>query len=321
MKYLPILVSILLLAACSDAPTPQNNNPTPNVTPRINVGNLSNVNARYCGNGAGAGLGGVTEIDDTDATTPSIGDNAPDERIVGGRFANITEFPWIAHLRIAKAGGAFICGATILNESWILTAAHCVDDAGLRGVIVSAGAANRHAMPQQISIDAAICHAQYDTSIHPKFAHDLALLKLSRPLAINSTTVARVNLINGATEAQLIFAGQQVTPAGWGKTEAGSTSVALKAVDLNVTAVENPFVVAGRQRSETEGVCFGDSGGPLHYKSPTGQILQIGVSSHVRGVSNRDNCNVPGYTSAFARVAPYASWMHDVQNLCNSTGC
>lgn len=45
-------------------------------------------------------------------------------RIVGGRDALITEFPFIvALLRF----NAHICGGTILNANTILTAAHCTE--------------------------------------------------------------------------------------------------------------------------------------------------------------------------------------------------
>jgi secreted trypsin-like serine protease len=44
------------------------------------------------------------------------------ERIVGGHLIEITQAPYQVAL---YEKGQFICGGTILSESFILTAAHC----------------------------------------------------------------------------------------------------------------------------------------------------------------------------------------------------
>lgn len=47
----------------------------------------------------------------------------PDERVIGGFRVNITQVPWQALL---QRDGDHKCGATIISESFLLTAAHCV---------------------------------------------------------------------------------------------------------------------------------------------------------------------------------------------------
>ncbi|GIY55736.1 transmembrane protease serine 2 [Caerostris extrusa] len=50
------------------------------------------------------------------------------DRIVGGRDATIEEYPWQVSLKFTNffIKPTPLCGGTILNEEWIVTAAHCV---------------------------------------------------------------------------------------------------------------------------------------------------------------------------------------------------
>lgn len=46
-----------------------------------------------------------------------------ESRIVGGQTTEVNEFPWIARLSYLNK---FYCGGTLINDRYVLTAAHCV---------------------------------------------------------------------------------------------------------------------------------------------------------------------------------------------------
>ena len=46
-------------------------------------------------------------------------------RVAGGTRAEKGEFPWAALLVFRKPGGTHRCGATLINDRFVLTTAHC----------------------------------------------------------------------------------------------------------------------------------------------------------------------------------------------------
>ena len=50
-----------------------------------------------------------------------------ENRIVGGKEAEVNEYPWMVNLIMEISIIKFTCGGSLISDSWILTAAHCVN--------------------------------------------------------------------------------------------------------------------------------------------------------------------------------------------------
>ena len=60
---------------------------------------------------------------------PASGPSKISSFVVGGEDTKPLEFPWQISLQRKRTDNSWYhtCGASLLNEQWVLTAAHCVD--------------------------------------------------------------------------------------------------------------------------------------------------------------------------------------------------
>ncbi|KAF0310150.1 Venom serine protease 34 [Amphibalanus amphitrite] len=135
-------------------------------------------------------------------------------RIVGGTDAAENQYPWMAALFLDGDTAPF-CGGSLLNNRYVVTAAHCVFSLGPSDVTVVFG---RHAtssdsgndLPRDINIIR--IHPQYNDNT---LEYDIALLRLTDALAVP----AMGNLIAPiCMPHRSRYTNKDVVAVGWGDT-------------------------------------------------------------------------------------------------------
>uniref|UniRef100_A0A2P2IC67 Serine protease 52-like n=1 Tax=Hirondellea gigas TaxID=1518452 RepID=A0A2P2IC67_9CRUS len=237
--------------------------------------------------------------------------------------AEMFEWPWHAAVLESKQD-LYVCGASLLDEMWVLTAAHCVDDylpyntengavlkARLGEYDVSTTAEPlRH---EEYAIQRIVLHPKFDNAT---LVNDIALLELKtaarRRENIDAVCMPKKNDFKEGSKANCYV-------TGWGRKDENSEhSVVLK--EINVPLWNNPSCQNALRRqfgpgyhlprtaicagAEGRDACDGDGGGPLVCEK-AGHWYQVGVVSFGIGCGQR---NVPG---VYTRVASYESWIKE----------
>merc|ERR1719300_165267 len=244
-------------------------------------------------------------------------------RIVGGSVVNPAHSrPYQVYLQSCSAAGCAMCGATLLNKRYAVTAMHCVTDA--TNLVVAIGEHDirrdiENHQVQGIKVERVIKRTDYDTS---SINNDIAILRLSSEVQFNDNVIPAC-LPSDATQQ---YTGRQAVVSGWGTTsEGGRTSDVLKETTVDILANSDQRCVRGSQdnpvpdtkmcayRSGTDS-CQGDSGGPL-VVNEGGRFTLVGVVSYGLG------CARDGYPGVYARVTHYLDWIRSniADGWCSST--
>ena len=227
-----------------------------------------------------------------------------DPRIVNGEDAKVGEIPYQVSLQ--NQGSSFhFCGGSVLNENYVITAAHCVEGKTAAGIKVIAGTINLTAPKSEHNVKKIIVHEKYNPD--DSWKNDIALLKVEKPF-VKSEQITFVSL---PPKNQVVKANDNAVVSGWGRLwKGGPTTVRLQRVNIliadqeyckytykNVGNIYDSHVCA-YDPSVAKGSCNGDSGGPL-----TVNGVLTGLVSWAMGCARTD------YPTVYTRVSAHIDWI------------
>lgn len=262
--------------------------------------------------------------------------------IINGYDTTIADFPFYARIVLTKDDKRFhICGGSIINNQYILTAAHCVEPQDLQyyklagyklGVVINNGHYTDFTDSEIKPVAKATIHENYNSE---SLYNDIAILRLENPI---TESVSNINL---PTADDLLYYQQlaTVTAVGMGNTAyladsateaeiAAATPSNLLAAELTLLSdnecsalVESLYINGSFPEEKAicatplagSTVCNGDSGGPLTYKDSDGNNQQIGIVSY-----GPSGCGVRA-PSVYTEIYAYKDWIQNKLNGANDS--
>jgi len=245
------------------------------------------------------------------------------QKVVGGVDVDIKDYPW----QVAVDYG---CGGSIIGDSWVLTAAHCVG--GGVNYIYAGNSAPYASGGESYSVSQVIVHPNYGSGT--SYSHDFALVKINGQFNFSNPNIGKIDLITPAE----VLAGSEnpgvtTTITGWGTLSSGgamastlqmvetplvSNDVACGAStdsngnsgDYSCSSLDESMVCAGDLINGGEDACQGDSGGPLAVRSVLdNRWLLIGATSWGYG------CADVNYPGVWAKVSYVYDWITNTADV------
>ncbi|XP_053601749.1 chymotrypsin-2-like [Plodia interpunctella] len=231
---------------------------------------------------------------------PELSFDIREPKIVGGQDAIDGGIPYQVSLR--SLFNSHFCGGSILNNRWVLTAAHCTEGQSTYNVKVVIGTNSLTKGGTTYNADMIIIHENYDSYL---IANDVSVIRVSKEIEFNSR-VQPIKLPEFDTDA-----GAALVLSGWGRLSyPGLLPDRLQVINLTAVSTaqcRNIFnginkvfdsQICSLTRSG-EGACHGDSGGPL-----------VEGDSIVGVVSWGMPC-ARGYPDVYSRVYSFKTWILD----------
>ncbi|XP_029442806.1 plasma kallikrein [Rhinatrema bivittatum] len=246
-------------------------------------------------------------------TISGCGQQAKGSRITGGSDSSAAEWPWqlSLHIKISTIS-RHVCGGSIINNWWIVTAAHCIQEQFKRSDIwiIYAGISNQTDINETTpfyKVKQIIIHPLYREA---EIGHDIALFRLETPIPYNDNQIPICLPSKEFTNSMF----STCWISGWGYTnERGKVVNVLQKAEVPLISNEecqasyvnhrilNLMACAGYEQGGID-ACKGDSGGPLVCEYDKIWYL-IGITSWGEG------CGRPGQPGVYTKVTEFRDWI------------
>ncbi len=273
--------------------------------------------------GLGISLSGFAADTPSSSITPYI---------INGNTVSTADYPYMAlliHNQIAQESKiTSFCGATLLNERYVLTAAHCLyttepSQFSDLEVVFNVDQIQNDVFDQTNMVAAEAVYYPDDYQNTGNFDNDIAIIELAEP--VSSLIVEPNDYVQLTANENYRFDGEVFKVLGYGKTGPDSkSSDTLQAAQVeyaqpelcnqsfeSLTLSDKQICVQGKVLNNLQtGVCGGDSGGPLLYEED-GVLHQVGIVSF--GPKDCGNTDI-SVQSVYTKVSGYEGWIAGVLN-------
>ncbi|KAL6468287.1 hypothetical protein MHYP_G00239640 [Metynnis hypsauchen] len=234
--------------------------------------------------------------------------------LVGAEVGRKGESPWQALILNAK--GKFHCGGVLIDESWILTAAHCLETS-LRFSVRLGDYLRFKKEDSEVTIPVSkiVSHPKYNPVT---VDNDIALLRLATPVKFTDYILPACLPSRSLAERVLHLNGTQTVVTGWGKQNETASHYSSTLGFINVPLVDHAECARHMVNNLTQNVlcagiigkvrdaCKGDSGGPMMTQYHNTWFL-IGLVSWGEGCGHTDKLGI------YTKVSNYLEWIDSVR--------
>ncbi|XP_062383230.1 coagulation factor X [Sardina pilchardus] len=240
-------------------------------------------------------------------------ESAGSTRVVGGEDCPPGECPWQALLMNEEGLG--FCGGTILNEYFILSAAHCMNQSKATTIVLGEFNINKEeGREAKHEVELYVTHMNY---IPATYHNDIALIKLKTPIKFNKYILPACLPERDFAE-RVLMNQKEGMMSGFGRLGERSAQTTLlqrltvpfvdraSCIESSSFKVSKHMFCAGYLEAGRD-ACQGDSGGP-HVTRYKDTWFVTGV------VSWGEGCARDGKYGVYTQVSKYIRWLNQLMN-------